>query len=204
MVIVILALLGTIVLVSFSGYSSSARDGTRVEDLTNMQKSLAISATTSVNGKYPLPDNGISVLSGGVLLRTQGYAGKTALANIKFNGAGLDPLDNQYYTYTVNGTQTGFALMAYLENASNLTLISYLPTLTVNAATTDYSTRFPAVTGNPIGILIASGSLQPLQQVSTSTSIELTTSTTPYIAYIAPKIVITSVGTTLIAAITTA
>ncbi len=71
-----------------------------------MQKSLAISATTSVNGKYPTPDNGVSILNSGVLLRTQGYAGKTTLANIKFNGAGLDPLDNQYYTYSVNSTQT--------------------------------------------------------------------------------------------------
>ncbi len=204
-VIVILALLGTIGLVSFSGYSSGARDSTRVEDLTNMQKSLAISATTSVNGKYPLPDNGVSVLSGGVLINTQGYAGKTTLSNIKFNGAGLDPLDGQYYTYSTNKTQTGFALMAYLENASNLTLVSYLPSFQrASAATVDYSTRFPAVTGNPIGILIASGSLQPLQATATA-PIELTTSTAPYVAYIAPKVVITSsVGNTIAAAMSTA
>ena len=73
-VIVVLTILGTIGMVSFSGYSSSARDGTRVEDLTNMQKSLAISATTSVNGKYPLPDNGVQILNGGNLMNTQGYA----------------------------------------------------------------------------------------------------------------------------------
>ena len=126
-VVVILALLGTIGLVSFSGYSSGARDSTRVEDLANMQKSLAIYATTSVNGKYPLPDSGVQILNSGVLINTQGYAGKTTLANIKFNGAGLDPLDSQYYTYSTNKTQTGFALMAYLENASSLTLVSYLP-----------------------------------------------------------------------------
>ena len=42
--------------------------------MTNMQKSLAISATTSVNGKYPLPDNGVQILNGGVLMNTQGYA----------------------------------------------------------------------------------------------------------------------------------
>ena len=71
-----------------------------------MQKSLAISATTSVNGKYPTPDNGVQILNNGALMNTQGYAGKTTLANIKFNGAGLDPLDNVYYTYSVNKTQT--------------------------------------------------------------------------------------------------
>ena len=105
-VIAIIAILSAIGMVSFSGYSSGARDSTRVEDLTNMQKSLAISATTSVNGKYPLPDNGVQILNGGVLLRTQGYAGKTTLTNIRFNGAGLDPLDNNYYTYSVNSSQT--------------------------------------------------------------------------------------------------
>ncbi len=71
-----------------------------------MQKSLAISATTSVNGKYPTPDNGVQILNGGVLMNTQGYAGKTTLSSIKFNGAGLDPLDNAYYTYSVNKSQT--------------------------------------------------------------------------------------------------
>ena len=203
-VVVILALLGTIGLVSFSGYSSGARDSTRVEDLANMQKSLAIYATTSVNGKYPLPDSGVQILNSGVLINTQGYAGKTTLANIKFNGAGLDPLDSQYYTYSTNKTQTGFALMAYLENASSLTLVSYLPSFQrASAATTDYSTRFPAIQGNPIGILVASGTLQPLQS-STSTGIELTTNTSVYSAYIAPKVVITSLGNTIATAITTA
>ena len=127
-----------------------------------MQKSLAISTTTSVNGKYPAPDNGVQILNNGVLMNTQGYAGKTTLSAIKFNGAGLDPLDNTYYTYSVNKTQTGFALLAYLENASNLTLTSYIEK-SLAATTTDYSTRFPTVTGNPIGVLIASGTLQPLQ-----------------------------------------
>ncbi len=173
-----------------------------MEDLTNIQKSLAISATTSVNGKYPLPDNGVQILNAGVLLRTQGYAGKTTLTNIKFNGAGLDPLDSQYYTYSVTNTQTGFALMAYLENASNLTLTSYIEKSL--AATTDYSTRFPMVQGNPIGVLIASGSLQPLQ-ATTNTGVELQTNTAVYTAYIAPKITITSSGgLTLATAMTTA
>ncbi len=153
-----------------------------------MQKSLAISATTSVNGKYPTPDNGVQILNGGVLMNTQGYAGKTTLSSIKFNGAGLDPLDSTYYTYSVNKTQTGFALMAYLENASNLTLTSYIEKSL--AATTDYSTRYPMVSGNPIGVLIASGSLQPIQATA-SAPIELTTSTAPYTAYIAPRNTVT-------------
>ena len=123
-VIVILALLGTIWLVSFSWFNSNARDSTRIEDLSNIQKSLSIAYTTTGN-KYPLPDNGVSVYSGWVLIQTQGYAGKNTLTYGKFNGVGQDPLDNQYYTYSVPSTQTGMELMAYLENSSNLTLTSY-------------------------------------------------------------------------------
>ena len=79
--------------------------------------------------------------------------------------------------------------MAYLENASNLTLTSYIEK-SLAATTTDYSTRFPMVSGNPIGVLIASGSLQPVQATA-SAPIELTTSTTPYTAYIASKNTVT-------------
>ncbi len=86
-VVTIIAVLSAIGMVSFSGYSSGARDSTRVEDLANMQKSLAIYATTSVNGKYPTPDNGDPIYNNGVLMNTQGYMGKNTLSMIKFNGA---------------------------------------------------------------------------------------------------------------------
>ena len=70
-VITILAILSAIGLASFSSFNSGARDSTRIEDLANMQKSLAIYATTSVNGKYPTPDNGVQILNGGNLMNTQ-------------------------------------------------------------------------------------------------------------------------------------
>ena len=86
-VITILAILSAIGMVSFSSFNSGARDSTRIEDLANMQKSLAIYATTSVNGKYPTPDNGDPIYNNGVLMNTQGYMGKNTLSMIKFNGA---------------------------------------------------------------------------------------------------------------------
>ena len=62
-VIVILSILSVIGLATFTGYNSNARDSTRVEDLANIQKSLAIYTTTTGN-RYPLPDNGVPVYSG--------------------------------------------------------------------------------------------------------------------------------------------
>ena len=60
--------------------------------------------------------------------------------------------------------------MAYLENSSNLTLTSYDEDSFVNTANADsanYSLRYPSVKGDPVGILVASGSLTPLQATGT-------------------------------------
>ena len=98
-------------------------------------------------------------------------------------------------------------LMAYLENSSNLTLTSYndLVQDTANADSTNYSTRYPSVKGDPVGILVASGSLTPLQ--ATGTGIDIATSTVLYSAYIAPSVTVTGSGsafTTALSATTTA
>ncbi len=88
--------------------------------------------------------------------------------------------------------------MAYLENASNLTLTSYIEKGL--AATTDYSTRFPMVQGNPIGILIASGSLQPLQASGSGVDVG-TNTTTPYVVYLSPKSTYTGTGAGIVSSI---
>ena len=92
--------------------------------------------------------------------------------------------------------------MAFLENSSNLTLTSYLPSSRVSAATVDYSLRYPAVKGQPLGILLASSTNLPLQ-MSTSTGIDIVTTTSPtvYTAYIAPKVAITATGSVLVTAL---
>jgi len=55
-VITILVILGTIAFVSLSGYSGSARDGSRVSDLTNLKKSLELANIKT--GSYPTPTDG--------------------------------------------------------------------------------------------------------------------------------------------------
>jgi len=54
-VITILVILGTIAFVSLSGYSGSARDSSRVSDLTNLAKGLDIVYAKS--SAYPSPDS---------------------------------------------------------------------------------------------------------------------------------------------------
>ena len=83
--------------------------------------------------------------------------------------------------------------MAYLENASNLTLTSYDKDNLVNTVygdSTNYAIRYPSVRGDPLGILVASGSLVPLQASGTGVDIVTNTSTL-YSAYIAPRVTVT-------------
>jgi hypothetical protein len=61
-----LAILGTIGFLSIGGYSSKARDSTRVSDVAQVMKSLDISVITA--GAYPVPDAYFSVTySGGTV-----------------------------------------------------------------------------------------------------------------------------------------
>jgi len=62
-VITILVILGTIAFVSLSGYSGSARDGSRVSDLANLSKGIDIAYIKS--SSYPIPDNSFTVTYSG-------------------------------------------------------------------------------------------------------------------------------------------
>ena len=125
-VITILAILGTIGFISFDKYSASSRDAVRTEDLSNIRKGLE--AYEAGHGKYPMPDNAITIMSNGNPVRYQGYAGKTVLGNIKFaSNAGVDLLDGTYYTYTVNANQTKMELLGYAEDSGNVSLNSLNP-----------------------------------------------------------------------------
>ena len=94
------------------------------------------------------------------------------------------------------------ALMAYLENAANLTLTSYVNGFrgALYADAPNYARRYPTVKGDPIGILVATGTLIPLQALG-GTGIDIATSPTLYAAYIAPKVMTMATGAALYAAL---
>ena len=55
-VVTILAILGIIGFISIGGYSLSARDSSRVSDITNIKKTLELTAIKT--SSYPTPTNG--------------------------------------------------------------------------------------------------------------------------------------------------
>lgn len=185
-VITILAILGTIGFLSINGYSTSARDASRVSDLVQLAKqmdSLVAQGTT-----LPQPDGTtIAIMSSGTVIGTQGYAGTNVQRMAKFSGKGKDPLGDQYYTYLVNTAGTKYQLLGLLEG-SNIALANPLfPT----AYAADYSTRTPVARGGSLGVFLGSvtGSTlnQPVQELASGsfTGIDLlATSNGSYRAYL--------------------
>ena len=197
-VITILAILGTIGFLSFDKYTTQSRDAVRTEDIGNIRKGL--DAYEAAHGKYPMPDNAVAITATGITVRYQGYVGKQVLSNIKFSSnAGTDPLDGTYYTYATNAIQTKAELLAYLEDGSSLALNNLNP-LSAYADLSDYSKRFPLLSGHPIGIIVSAGTLVPVQVAASP--VEIATTNTGYVAYVSRGSTVSGTGAALVAILT--
>ncbi|EKE27651.1 MAG: hypothetical protein ACD_3C00180G0002 [uncultured bacterium (gcode 4)] len=190
-VIVILAILATIAFMSFSSQSISARDSTRLTDMSNIAKWLSVFNATS--WRYPAPDNPISITASWILLWQQWYAGANVLNMIKISWWWKDPLDNlTYYTYSTNSNQSKFQLLWFLEDGSNnaLSLIPFVNKnqLTflsdwigkVNADLSSYSWRYLVSKWDNIWILLNNSTLVPVQSANSPIDLVKAQSGTSY------------------------
>ena len=91
-VITILAILGTIGFLSIQGYSTSARDGSRIGNLVNLQKGLVLWKV--VAGTFPMPENAVVLTASGVTIGYQGFARDQVAGLAKLSpGSTRDPMD---------------------------------------------------------------------------------------------------------------
>ncbi len=169
-VIVILAILATIAFLSFSSQSASARDSTRLADMSNIDKWLNVFNATA--GKYPVPDESISITASWILIWTQWFAGKSLLNAIKLSNWWKDPLDeSSYYTYSTNPNQSKFQLLWFLEDPSNSALSLIPPRLSgegrdeghVNASPSSYSWRYAITKWDMLWIILHATTSLPAQ-----------------------------------------
>ncbi|MDD2909249.1 MAG: FISUMP domain-containing protein [Candidatus Gracilibacteria bacterium] len=198
-VIVILAILSTIAFLSFSSQSASARDSTRLSDMTNISKGLQV--FSAISGRLPLPDDKIYIQASGATIGYQGYAGTNVLNIIKLSAGGKDPLDTTtYYTYSTNLTQNKFQILGFLEDGTNISL-SLSPDFTksglglIYAEPSSYSGRYIITKGDNIGILLDSSTWIPSQTLKSS--IDVITTTGTYIAQYSNKEKLTGTGNVL-------
>ena len=74
-------------------------------------------------------------------------------------------------------------LLAYLEDGSTISLDHIINPLSVAYADpSDYSKRYPLVVGHPIGIVVSSSALVPIQATGTGTDVG--TTNTGYVVHV--------------------
>ncbi|MDP2090848.1 MAG: SBBP repeat-containing protein [Candidatus Gracilibacteria bacterium] len=113
-VITILAILGTIAFISLQGYSSDARDSTRISDISSIKTSLELFNLEA--GKYPNPTAGVNITYSGAIVWNQGTIGETVHANLsKLNKIPLDPSTNKEYTYSVINNKNEYEIGGIIE-----------------------------------------------------------------------------------------
>ncbi|MDD2917097.1 MAG: prepilin-type N-terminal cleavage/methylation domain-containing protein, partial [Candidatus Gracilibacteria bacterium] len=96
-VITILVILGTIAFLNLGGFQRSARDSSRIENLSNLKKGLDMFQIKT--GSYPVPENTVSVTASGITIGYQGFAKELTERTIGLSVGGTrDPLDTSIYT----------------------------------------------------------------------------------------------------------
>lgn len=129
-VVAIIAILASIVLVGLSGIQQRARDARRISDLNQIQNAIALYYTK--HGLYP----NTSTFTGSTGLKAMLLS---STENLGLTNIPDDPTDNWHYGYCSPPGNTQYVLGAYLEDASD-------PSLVVNDNSLD-SICTPNVTG---------------------------------------------------------
>lgn len=198
--ITILAILGTIGFISLQWWNISSRDSARLGNLAMIEHVVGV--TQAKGGSFPRPDPSvIEILGSNSIIGYQGYYG-TWMAGILGTSVFLDPLDKEFFTVSVNSSQTRLTAVAFLENTpNNIAIDTVLGFETVYAS--DFTARTPIGRGNgPIILLSDSGSTknEPIQKQyseSSFTGVDIISTATAYIAVIPWKATISGSGNIL-------
>ena len=112
--VTILAILWTIAYFSFEWYSKWARDSVRLNDMSNMKKTLEL--FTLSKWFYPEPTNWTDFVFSWWLVWTQWVFWDSVLTNIgQFSEKPVDPLFDTEYTYSVTSLKNEYELGWILE-----------------------------------------------------------------------------------------
>jgi|SaaInlStandDraft_7_1057024.scaffolds.fasta_scaffold15054_2 prepilin-type N-terminal cleavage/methylation domain-containing protein len=113
-VIVILAILWTIAVISLQWYSKTARDSTRISDLSSMKTSLELFYLDA--WKYPLTTDGVDITYSWSIVWSQWIFWDDTFKNVtRLNKIPTDPVTEYKYTYSVTKTRNEYELAGILE-----------------------------------------------------------------------------------------
>jgi prepilin-type N-terminal cleavage/methylation domain-containing protein len=157
----IIVILWIILLVSLKWYSSNARDGVRLSELSNIDLQFEMSLFQGF--KLQIPDGAITLESNWVVVWYQWYLSEYILNNIWVHGWGKDPLDDSYFIYRINGKKSTFQIMWFMEDELDMSWIFY------ETYAADLSKRQPNTKWKTLWILLEQTTNRPLQLVKTWT-----------------------------------
>jgi len=148
-VITILAILWTIAFISLQWYSKDARDSVRISDVSNMKTALELFHLDS--WKYPLPDDGETVVYSWAIVWTQWDFWTTVLSQLSRSLSEIptDPVNDKKYIYSVSWNKNQFEILNPLEWDLALNTISQ-----TNAAS---EARIPKISGEYNGLYVKIG-----------------------------------------------
>ena len=148
-VITILAILWTIAFISLQWYSKDARDSVRISDVSNMKTALELFHLDS--WKYPLPDDGETVVYSWAIVWTQWDFWTTVLSQLSRSLSEIptDPVNDKKYIYSVSWNKNQFEILNPLEWDLALNTISQ-----TNAAS---EARIPKISGEYNGLYVKTG-----------------------------------------------
>ncbi len=112
-VVAIISILSTIWFMSYSWYSSKARDTNRVSQVWGIYSALE---AYRVKWFLPEPTDNIQIKSNWTLIWYQWYAWESVLSKIWYQDAWKDPSDDKYFTYYLSIDMRNEQLLALLEN----------------------------------------------------------------------------------------
>ena len=165
-VITILSVLWTISFVSLQWYTENARDTKRISDVKSIEKWLSFNFTK--NGKYLEPEESIEITNSGVTILKQWLAWDTILWNIWVEIWTKDPVDNNYYTYTVSEDLKKMQLLWYLETSEE-----DRQTIKTIYAEEGYGNRYLLLRWDKLWIFIEDSTYKPINKQTTWTNLEL-------------------------------
>lgn len=179
-VLTILTLLASVGFVGYTGNLETARDSSRVQQMTEIHKGLTLYATRS---KLPTPWNAIEIFSWDLQIGLQWYADRTILDTIRYNNGGQDPKTKDFFTYFVSSDRKYAQILGFLEERSDNDVI--IPQWAV-LDWIDYSNLYPEVVGSELGVLVQESTnipIQELPEIVASWELDIFTSTWSYTSY---------------------
>ncbi len=164
-VLSILAILSTLWFVAYTDYLKGVRDSSRIQQMSWIHKALSLYSTRS---RLPFPEKAISIVSGVNPVWGQWYADEGVLNTIKFSDGGMDPKNNQPYTYFMSEDRKYAQLLWFFEENNSRDLITLNPKVNADE-TIDYSSLNPYVVGAELWVLIEEDTRIPLQEIKEGT-----------------------------------